>query len=302
MQDAITRQLTPHVQEIRQQVLLSKFTSFKVGGPARYFVTVASLDSLRVVLDVAARAGLPTLVLGGGSNVLVSDGGFAGIVIRLAMTRTSIEGTRVIADAGVKTVSLAQQTVAAGLTGFEWAVGVPGTIGGAVRGNAGAVGGEMKDSVVSVDALVDGELVTLTTAECAFGYRHSIFKENAGIVLSATFVFAPGDPAEGAKKMHDALLYRMTTQPKGFASAGSVFKNIVLPDGTRVFAGKLIEEAGLKGTAIGGASVAEAHGNFIITTKEAKAADIRTLIELIQERVYATSGYQLHEEIQYVGF
>ncbi len=302
MQDAITKQLTPHVQEIRQQVSMAKLTTFKVGGPARYLVTVASVESLQAVLAVAARAGLATIVLGGGSNMLVSDIGFTGIVIRLAMSRVTIEGTRVVAEAGAKTVALAQQTVAAGLAGFEWAVGVPGTIGGAVRGNAGAVGGEMKDSVVQVEALIDGEVFTVSNAECEFGYRHSIFKENGGIILSATFSFTPGDPAEGAKKMHDALLYRMTTQPKGFASAGSVFKNIIQPDGTRVFAGKLIEEAGLKGTAIGGASVAQAHGNFIITTKEATAQDIQQLIELMKERVYATSGYQLHEEIQYVGF
>lgn len=302
MQDAITKQLTPHVQEIRQHVSMAKLTSFKIGGPARYLVTVNTIESLRFVLDVAARAGLSTIILGGGSNMLVADIGYTGIVIRLAMTRVTIEGNRVTAEAGVKTVALAQQTVAAGLTGFEWAVGIPGTIGGAVRGNAGAVGGEMRDNVVTVEALVDGDIATFTNADCGFDYRHSAFKENGGIILSTTLELAAGDPATGAKKMHDALMHRMTTQPKGFASTGCIFKNIVTPDGQRISAGKLIDEAGLKGTELGGARVSEAHGNFVINTGEAKAEEIRELVERIKAQVYATSGYQLHEEIQYVGF
>lgn len=299
--DQIYKQLQSAASEAKQNISMAKWTTFKIGGPARYMVTVASLEQLRAVLAIAAQHGLPTVLLGGGSNMLVCDEGFEGIVIRLGMRTITIDGRRVCAHAGAKTAEVASRSVAAGLTGFEWAAGVPGTIGGATRGNAGASGGEMKDTVVSVEALIDGEVVVFTQAQCGFGYRHSAFKENGGIILSVTLELQPDMAKEGMKKIHDVLLYRMTTQPKGLASTGCIFKNVETSQ-KRISAGMLIDQSGLKGTTVGGARVSEIHGNFVVNAGNATAQDIRQLVETIKEKVYSETGYTLHEEIQYVGF
>lgn len=300
--DQIHKQLSSIASDARQDVPLSKWTTFKIGGPARYMVTVATVDELRRVLALANEHGLEIFIFGGGSNMLVADAGFEGIVIRIGFNKIEVQGTHVIAQAGAKTAEVAQKSVAGGLTGFEWGVGVPGTIGGAVRGNAGASGGEMKDAVECVQVLVDNEIVEYTNAACGFGYRHSAFKESGGIVLSVTLTLTPGDPAVGMKKIQEYLVYRMTTQPKGFASTGCIFKNAFAPDGSKISAGKLIDQAGLKGFAIGGAKVSDAHGNFVINIGTATADDVRKLVETIKEKVYTQHGIHLEEEIQYVGF
>lgn len=312
-------QLQEVAESVKRNVSMSRLTSFKIGGPARYLVTVTSIAQLQDVLALAAEYDIQTFVLGGGSNLLVADEGFDGVVIQLKLTELTIADTVVIAQAGVKTVEIAQKSVAAGLTGFEWGVGVPGTIGGAVRGNSGASTGEMKDAVTSVTALIDGEIVDLGNAECAFGYRHSMFKENGGIVLSVTLTLVHGDKQESMKKLQEYLQYRMETQPKGYASTGCIFKNKEITDqeiidlkghdipqqfldSKKIPAGWLIEHSGLKGTHVGKASVSQAHGNFILNEKGASAAQVKELIEQIKTTVYTQYGISLEEEICLLGF
>ena len=222
--DQLYNALKDVADRVQQNFPLSKLTTFKLGGPARYVVTVSSVENLQKVIEIASENDLEFFILGGGSNMLVSDEGYDGIAIRLQLEGVAIDGEVVIAQAGAKTVTAAQKCSAEGLTGFEWGVGVPGTIGGAVRGNAGAMDGEMKDVVTEVQAIIDGEVVTLKNADCEFGYRHSAFKENGGIILSATLELKKGDPKIGLHKMQEFLKYRMETQPKGFASTGCIFK------------------------------------------------------------------------------
>ena len=308
--------------KLRESEPMSKHTTFKIGGPAQYFLTVDNVDKLPELLGFLDGEGIAWMMLGGGSNMLANDDGFDGVVIRVTDKSFSIDDEKVTAAAGMLTVALAQETVKAGLTGFEWGVGVPGTIGGAVRGNAGAMNGEMKDNVSSVDVYRDGEVVTLSNEECAFGYRDSIFKHRPDVVLRATLALRKGDGDEAKKKMMECIKYRNETQPKGFASTGCMFKNIDLDEeketlfrkhanlddekvkhflkDKRVPAGWLVEQVGMKGKQQGGAMVSDIHGNFIVNDGKATATEVQTLVDEIKQRVYDTYGLTLEEEIHLV--
>ncbi len=302
----------------REGVPMARYTTFKIGGPAKYFVPVKSVDELQKAFALAQKHSLNYFVFGGGSNMLVADEGFDGLAIKMEMNAYSVADDTVVVDAGVVTAILTRAAIDAGLTGFEWGIGVPGTVGGAVRGNAGAFGGEMKDVVESVQALVDGEVHTFSNAECTFRYRHSIFKENGGVVLGVTLKLKPDAERGGVKKMMEFLDRRNKTQPKGAASTGCIFKNYEfvevnsawaeknIPqeflDKKRISAGWLIEQAGMKGEKVGGAEVSAAHGNFIVNSGHATAADVRALIANSKEKVAEKFGIDLEEEIQYIGF
>ena len=294
---------------------LAKHTTFKIGGPADFFVTVSATADLVGLLKFLDGEGVAYFILGGGSNMLVRDEGFQGVVVNIQTDQINISDTDVVADAGVVTVHLAQETVKAGLNGFEWGVGVPGTIGGAVRGNAGAMGGEMKDVISSVDVYRDGEVVTFSYDDCEFDYRHSIFKNQPGVVLRAHLRLKKTEDIAGKKKMIEFLQYRNKTQPQGFASTGCIFKNVEFVPGKQQFAfdvpeefikkgkisaGWLVEKAGMKGAQVGQAQVSPVHGNFIVNLGGASAHDVLTLVEQIKEKVYDTSGIELHEEIQII--
>ena len=306
---------------------MSKHTTFKIGGPAKYFVIVESVEALKNVLLHCSSQGLSFILLGGGSNMLVSDQGYDGVVIEVKACEKKVEDNVVIADAGCNTVETAQYSMQQGLTDFEWGVGVPGTLGGAVRGNAGAMGWEMKDNVLSVDVFVDGDVATLTNEQCEFGYRDSIFKQSEIIVLRVRLALRIAKDVEneddgrahGMKEALQYLQYRNKTQPQGYASTGCIFKNITLDtvhfDAGRfedtekakefeqkgiMSAGWLIQEAGLKGKTIGGAQISDVHGNFIINLGSAKASDVLSLIELAKQEVYNKYGLALEEEIQLV--
>lgn len=303
--------------EIKENSALGALSTFQLGGAAAFAVTVLSREELQEVLALAAEKGWRYRVLGGASNLLVTEAGFSGLIIWYRDKHVEIDPAsgRVIAAAGALSAQVAGMCARVGLAGFEWAVGVPGTIGGAVYGNAGASGGEMKDVVVSVDVYEDGAVRTYTNAQCEFAYRHSIFKSRSAVILSATLQLQhaaeAGDPQ---KKVLEVLRYRQETQPKGFASTGCIFKNYEPLDSEieqlaakgvpeqfltarRVPAGWLIEHAGLKGEVSGGARVSEIHGNFIVNGGEATATDIETLIERIRARVAETFGVTLTEEI-----
>ncbi len=302
--------------DIKENEPLAKHSTFGVGGNALFGIAAHTVAELQEAITFADEKKLPWRVLGGGSNLLVSDVGFPGVIIWYQNRDLLIEGNAVIAGAGAITAAVAGASVRAGLTGFEWGAGVPGTIGGAVHGNAGATGGEMKDSVVSVSVLENGEVKKYSAAECKFGYRDSVFKNLPhAIILSATLQLAHAADAAGpVAKMREVLEYRIKTQPKGVPSSGCTFKNVEIEERAvpqlrafgvpenflaahRVPAGWLIEKANLKGAVQGGAKISEVHGNFMVTAPGATAADIAALIDLAKEKVAAQFGVQLHEEI-----
>lgn len=297
---------------------LSKHTSFKIGGNARFFVSPATLEEHVGLMRYLDGAGVSYMILGGGSNMLASDTGFDGVVIHPEYQEIKHEGSKVIADAGALTVSVARFSMKEQLTGFEWGVGIPGTIGGATRGNAGAMGFEMKDSVTKVKVYQDGEVLDFNIEQCGFGYRSSIFKRSGGVVLQITLELEQTENKELIKQALEYLNYRNSTQPQGHASTGCIFQN---PDVGKyrpqlvehfdkysehvqkflavgkISAGWLIEQAGLKGERQGQALVSEQHGNFIVNLGGATAADVRVLIDRIKETVYTKFGIQLEEEI-----
>lgn len=294
---------------------LSKHTTFKIGGPADFFVTVDDTDKLVRLLKFLDGEGVSYFILGGGSNMLASDEGFRGVVVKIQDTHNKIQNETIEAGAGMPTVALAQATIQGGLTGFEWGVGVPGTIGGAVRGNAGAMGGEMKDVVEKVEVYKDGEVVIWSNEELQFGYRHSRLKDEGGVVLRVWLKLEKSDNKEGMRKTLEYLQYRNKTQPQGYASTGCIFKNYQIPrdkiqtisklqipkeflERGLISAGWLVEQVGMKGERVGNAMVSERHGNFVVNMGGATAADVLTLVEKIQAAVYDTYGIELKEEIQ----
>lgn len=305
--------------DVKLNVLLAKKTTFKIGGPVQYFVTVDTVENAVALFHYLDGSGTPYFVFGGGSNMLVPDEGFDGVAVKIADKRYTVEGVTMTVAAGMTTVEMAQVSIKEGLTGFEWGVGVPGTIGGAVRGNAGAMGSDMSRCVVSVDAYVNGSVETFSHEQCLFTYRESIFKKNGGIVLRVTLGLKKADNTNGMKEALAYLQYRNKTQPQGFASTGCIFKNADMNENKeallkhfgeqdekvqqflavgKISAGWLVEQAGMKGVQVGNAKVSETHGNFIVNLGGATAEDVHTLIESIKAKVYDTYGIALEEEIQ----
>jgi UDP-N-acetylmuramate dehydrogenase len=281
---------------------VARHTSARIGGPADGFLTVRSAGELRQSAQIAWEGGEKLTILGGGSNVLVSDAGVRGLVVHNRADKFSIVRDSVVAESGVSTIQLARRLAARGLSGFEWAVGVPGVLGGAVYGNAGAHGGDIAGVLVSVDALVLQEAggvrdVVWTNADLAFEYRSSILKRErrACVILGVLLEFTPDDPAAIQARMDDYNAYRKRTQPPG-ATIGSMFKN---PPGD--YAGRLIDAAGLKGTQIGGAQISEVHANFFLNVGEASAGDVKALADLARRAVFEQFGVQLELEIELVG-
>ena len=310
---------------IKENEPLSKHTNFRIGGPARWFVEARSEEELREAIAFAGERGVPFRVIGGGSNTLASDEGYPGVVIQMAMRGIEIQRdfspVRVVAEAGAMSAAVARQTASAGLRGMEWAISLPGTIGGAARGNAGCFGGEMKDVVRSVTVLCNGEIVERTSADLHVGYRESAIKHSNDVILSVTMEFTPGDRDELLKKLDDTLAKRKASQPLYAGSAGCMFKNYdateedlqrlakeydVLPPemlaSRRVSAGWLIDKLGLKGTKIGNAQISPEHGNFIVNLGGATASDVAQIVALVKTRARNQVGIQLQEEVQYLGF
>ena len=289
---------------VRPGVSLQEFTTWRVGGPAEWFAEPADQGQL---IDLAAWAGerdLPFRVIGAGSNLLIADQGLPGLTVcnrRLQGSRVDGQSGVVDAEAGEPIPTLARKVARAGLHGLEWAVGIPGTVGGAAVMNAGAQGGctaEWLESVLVLDPQRPGEPFRLTAAALGFDYRHSRLQQEPLLVLSARFSLEPGhDPAAVTARTSANLHSRTSTQPYQQPSCGSVFRN---PEPRK--AGQLIESLGLKGTRIGGAEVSTLHANFIVNTGAATAADIDALISLVRERVLAAEGIDLHPEVKRLGF
>ncbi len=285
--------------QIKPEEPMKNHVTFRVGGPADFFVTPKNYEELSWVLKCCAKYEMPCYIMGNGSNLLVSDQGYRGVVIQLFRQLNDIqcEGNVIRAQAGALLSAVANRALEEKLTGFEFAAGIPGTLGGACVMNAGAYGGEMKDVLKSVAVLTrEGERITLQKNELELGYRTSIIAKKDYIVLEAEIELKAGDAEEIKAVMDDLKERRTTKQPLEYPSAGSTFKR---PEG--YFAGKLIQESGLQGFQVGGAQVSEKHCGFVINKDQATAADIAELIRQVQDRVEEKFGVRLETEVKRLG-
>lgn len=292
--------LRPHVGDrLLVGAPLGPRTTYRVGGPAALLLEAAGEDDLAAARDAVVATGVPVLVVGKGSNLLVADCGFAGLAISLgdAFAGVDVDGTTVVAGGAAALPVVARRTVAAGLTGFEWAVGVPGSIGGAVRMNAGGHGADMAASLarVRVVDLAGGEDGDVPAARLDLAYRRSSLRPTA-VVVAATLALAAGDRAAGEAQLAEIVRWRRDNQPGG-PNAGSVFTN---PAGDS--AGRLVEAAGCKGLRVGTAEVSTKHANFIQADAGGSADDVRALMEAVRRRVLEATGVELHAETVLVGF
>ncbi len=278
---------------------MSQHTTFKIGGPADYFLMPDKGEDVGRVIKICKEKEIPYFILGNGSNLLVGDGGYRGAVIQIYrnMASVTVEGNEITAQAGALLSAVAAAAKNASLTGFEFAGGIPGTIGGAVVMNAGAYGGEMKDVLTEVTVMnAEGDIFTLPTEELELGYRTSIIKTAGYIVLEAKIRLKEGNPEVIRETMKNLTIRRTTKQPLEYPSAGSTFKR---PEG--YFAGKLIMDSGLAGYQVGGAQVSEKHCGFVINAGDATARDVRTLMDNVRDIVYKKYGVTLEPEVKFLG-
>ena len=285
---------------VQEEVSLAPFTSARIGGPADILVTVKTATELMDAMTVLWDYGMPYTILGGGSNALISDKGVRGVVVLDRAKEVRFESgdqPTVWCEAGVVFSNLANRCASKGLSGLEWAATVPGTVGGAIYGNAGAFGGDMSNNLISADVLTKNGIEKLTVEQMEYGYRTSVLKrgEIKAIVLSGTLRLKNSSREEVSAKINEFSESRKSAQPPG-ASMGSIFKN---PAGDH--AGRLIEAAGLKGTRIGNAEISTKHGNFFINHGDTKAEDVHALIRLTQETVFKKFGVELELEVELVG-
>lgn len=278
---------------------MKKHTTFRVGGNADFFVIPKTIDEVKQTVMLCVEQDMPYYILGNGSNLLVGDKGYRGVVIQIykEMNNIFVDGHRMRVQAGALLSKIGSVALEAGLTGFEFAAGIPGTMGGAVVMNAGAYGGEMKDVLEEVTVLTkEGEVLTLSKEQLDMGYRTSVVAKKDYIVLKATIALELGDRDAIKARMDELKVQRTTKQPLEFPSAGSTFKR---PEG--YFAGKLIQDAGLRGFQVGGAQVSEKHCGFVINKGDATAADIVELMKQVSERVKEKFGVELEPEVKRLG-
>ncbi len=303
---------------VKKNILLAPHTTFRIGGAAKYFFVARTPSSVIRALKAAKSCRTPFFVLAGGSNVVMADKGFEGLVIYIKILDHTIARTRVSAGAGVPMAFLVRETAKRKLAGLEWAGGLPGTLGGAVRGNAGAFGGEIKDSVVSVRAIDEkGRVRAFSRAQCKFSYRSSIFKEKKYIVLSVRLGLKKGNAKELSRIAKSHMKYRRERHPLEYPNAGSVFKNcdvkkmpvrwrkqfanIIKTDPFPVIpTAAIIAAAGLKGLRVGNVQVSTKHPNYIVNLGNGRAKDVARLVEKVKQKVKKKFGMQLEEEIQFV--
>lgn len=310
--EAIYKQLKNYgIVKINKE--LSKCTTFRVGGPARLYVEVSETEKLVGLLDFLTGEGVDYFILGGGSNLLFSDDGYEGVVIKIKTSKLSIENNIICADAGVLLAQVVNLAAQDSLSGMEWGAGIPGTIGGAVRGNAGAYGSDTSKTLNKVLVWSNGEVFEKEAKDCNFGYRESDFKRNGEVVLRAWFTLLKGDKSEILKKTQEFIMDRVGKFPP-LPSAGSFFKNIftedfkgdrnILPEKFvsigKVGAAWLLDQCGLKGYAVGGAKISDEHANFIVNFNNATQSDILKVVEKAKEEVYNKFGVELEEEVQII--
>ena len=304
--------------QLGKEVNLKDFSNFHIGGPARDFVQAESLDEIIDSVEAAKQVNLPVFVLGGGTNILWSDSGFSGVVLQPALTFIQADGKYITAGVGVSMPKLVSFSVSRGMAGLEWAGGLPGSFGGAIFGNAGCFGGEIKDSIVEVVSLDMNtlKLVRRNNAECGFGYRTSVFKslDTPEIIVQATIELSDGDKILLGRSVEEKIRYRESKHPLKYPNIGSIFKNVrieglpmsiakehehvVKVDPFPVIpAAYLIDRSRLKGLTVGGALVSPKHPNFIVNVRDAKASDVVELIGIVKEKVNDNFSIELEEEI-----
>ena len=307
---ALTQQLKAVSGEtrVRERVPLGPLTTFGVGGPADWLVEPESVEALQAVLRIATDSGVPVVLLGGGSNVLVADAGVRGVIVRprlLGISQPLPDGVR--AEAGVTINGLVRWLIGRGLAGLEAWAGTPGTVGGAIHGNAHYVGRNISDHVIEVGLWSpNAGIIIVPASEMAFGYDTSRLCNTGEVLVWADFKVAPGNPDRLRAKARESLTHRKRTQPLNLPSAGCVFQNPQppldrVPAGVPWSAGALVERAGLKGAIEGAAAISTVHANFVVAGKGATARDIRTLIERARDAVRRQSGVTLRDEIVYLG-
>ena len=308
---------------IQENIELAPFTSFKIGGKAKYFVEVGNKDELEESLQYALKNKLAFFVLGGGSNILINDKGFDRLIIKIKLTEFNINKNQniLITGAGVYLAKVVKESVAEGMSGMEWAAGIPGTVGGAIRGNARAFGKDTGTVIESVEFLDvnDMKIKNFDKNKCEFSYWGSIFKKKENlIILSAKIKLESGDKNKSQEEITDIIKKRINVQPQGVGSPGSFFLNPVVTDeklrqefeketgvkckDNKIPAGWLIDQVGLRGKKIGGAMISEKHANFIVNTGNATAEDVIMLASYIKQQVRDKYGIQLESEVSYVGF
>jgi len=276
---------------------LAPHTSLRIGGPADYFLRVVTEKDLVGAVKVARQHELPVFVLGGGTNLLVADDGIRGVVLQNGWRETSVEGTTIEASSGTELAHVAAVAAKSGIIGLEWMATVPGTVGGAVHGNAGAFGTETADVLVEAELMdLNGDAWRVPADELGYAYRTSKLQGTPTICVRARFRGSAGDRATAVRRIKEMANERMKKQPLAQPNTGSIFRN---PSGDH--AGRLIEAAGLKGKMIGGAMVSEKHANFIVNTGDASADDVRALMKLWQAEVESRVGVRLIPEVELVG-
>lgn len=294
-------ELTDYIEETRvfKEESMKKHTTFRVGGNADYFVVPKTEEEVKYIVNLCKKEEVPYFILGNGSNLLVGDKGYRGVIIQICkeMNQIEVQGNSLLVQAGALLSKVGSAALEAGLTGFEFASGIPGTMGGAVFMNAGAYGGEMKDVLAEVTVLdQNGEVRILKKEELELGYRTSIVAKKGYVVLSARVALQAGEKETIAARMQELKVQRTTKQPLEYPSAGSTFKR---PEG--YFAGKLIADSGLRGFQVGGAQVSEKHCGFVINKENATASDIVELMNQVIERVQKKFGVTLEPEVRKLG-
>ena len=286
-------------ENVRRQEPMSLHTTFRIGGPADLFVMPGSIQAVADSIRICKETQTPYAVIGNGSNLLVSDAGYRGVIIQIGRNLNQItrNGEEIRAQAGAMLSVIAKTALLESLTGFEFASGIPGTLGGAVVMNAGAYGGEMKDVLTEVTVLTrEGEIRTIPAEKLELGYRTSLAAINGWIILEAVLRFQKGDAEAIRSRMEELKVQRVTKQPLDLPSAGSTFKR---PEG--YFAGKLIMDAGLRGFTVGGAQISEKHCGFVVNKGGATAEDVRNLICAVQKKVQEDAGVKLEPEVKFLG-
>lgn len=286
-------------EQILEEEPMKKHTTFRIGGPAEYLILPQTIEEIADVIKLCRQEEIPWYIVGNGSNLLVADEGVRGVVIQLLrnFNQIQVEGCQICMQAGAQNAAVAKRALDASLTGFEFAAGIPGTIGGAVVMNAGAYGGEMKDILKEVTVLdPNGMIRTIPAEELELGYRTSIIARKGYVVLEAVIVLKTGDPKEIKAAMDELKEKRVTKQPLEYPSAGSTFKR---PEG--YFAGKLIMDAGLRGFSVGGAQISEKHCGFVINKGNATAKDVTELMDETKKIVMEKFGVALEPEVKRLG-
>ena len=286
-------------EQILEEEPMKKHTTFRIGGPAEYLILPQTTEEIADVIKLCRQEEIPWYIVGNGSNLLVADEGVRGVVIQLLrnFNQIQVEGCQIRMQAGAQNAAVAKRALEASLTGFEFAAGIPGTIGGAVVMNAGAYGGEMKDILKEVTVLdPNGMIRTIPAEELELGYRTSIIARKGYVVLEAVIVLKTGDPKETKAAMDERKEKRVTKQPLEYPSAGSTFKR---PEG--YFAGKLIMDAGLRGFSVGGAQISEKHCGFVINKGNATAKDVTELMDETKKIVMEKFGVALEPEVKRLG-